>query len=292
MSLEYYQLYRLAIWLVTHLPTWFVFFVAGTIAEINFIFSPRSRRGVYTNQAHALPPETGWLRRWRCARAAFRYFGYSVVDFFRIPLMNPQNLDRFVADVSGWEHLRAALDAGKGGIFVTVHMGSWELGGAYMGMRGVPLTVAALSHQDHRIDQIFLESRLASGMEIVPVGGALRKLQDAVVRGRYIGLVADRDVSGHGPRLPFFGEVTRVPIGHASLALSTGAWILPICIYRQPDGRSIIEIRPPIVPDPTVDTPEELTRQCLSVLEEFIRARPEQWSSFFDLWHATELPVA
>ena len=70
------------------------------------------------------------------------------------------------------------------------------------------------------------------------MGGALRKLQDAVVRGRYIGLVADRDVSGHGPRLPFFGEVTRVPIGHASLALSTGAWILPICIYRQPDGRS------------------------------------------------------
>jgi KDO2-lipid IV(A) lauroyltransferase len=206
--------------------------------------------------------------------------------------MNPQNLDRFVADVSGWEHLRAALDAGKGGIFVTVHMGSWELGGAYMGMRGVPLTVAALSHQDTRIDQIFLESRLASGMEIVPLGGALRRLQDAVARGRYIGLVADRDVSGHGPRLPFFGQVTRVPIGHASLALSTGARILPVCIYRQPDGRSIIEIRPPIIPDPTVDTPEELTRRCLSILEEFIRARPEQWSSFFDLWHATELPVA
>ena len=159
--------------------------MAGTIAEINFIFSPRSRRGVYTNQAHALPPETGWLQRWRCARAAFRYFAYSVVDFFRIPLMNPQNLDRFVAGISGWEHLSAAMDAGKGGVFVTVHMGSWELGGAYMGMRGVPLTVAALPHQDPRIDQIFLESRLASGMEIVPLGGALRKLQDAVARGRY-----------------------------------------------------------------------------------------------------------
>jgi len=289
---ENYQLYRLAIWLVTRLPQWFVFFVAGTIAEINFIFSPRSRRGVYTNQAHALPPETGWLQRWRCARAAFRYFAYSVTDFFRIPLMNPQNLDRFVAGIDGWEHLSAAMDAGKGGVFVTVHMGSWELGGAYMGMRGVPLTVAALPHQDPRIDRIFLESRLASGMEIVPLGGALRKLQDAVARGRFIGLVADRDVSGHGPRLPFFGEVTRVPIGHASLALSTGAWILPVCIYRQPDGRSLIEIRPPIIPDPAMDTPEDLTRQCLSVLEEFIRARPEQWSSFFDLWHVTELPVA
>lgn len=292
MSFEYYQLYRLGIWLVARLPQGFVYFTAGMIAELNFIFSPRSRRGVYGNQARALPPGTGRLQRWRCARAAFRYFAYSVVDFFRIPLMNPHNLDRFVAGISGWEHLRAAMDAGKGGIFVTVHMGSWELGGAYMGMRGVPLTVAALPHKDPRIDQIFLESRLASGMEIVPVGGALRKLENAVARGRFIGLVADRDVSGHGPRLPFFGEVTRMPIGHVSLALSTAAWILPVCIYRQPDGRSFIEIRAPIIPDPATDAPEDLAQQCLSVLEEFVRAHPEQWSSFFDLWHETDLPVA
>ena len=284
MFFENYQLYRLAIWLVTRLPQWFVFFVAGTIAEINFIFSPRSRRGVYTNQAHALPPETGWLQRWRCARAAFRYFAYSVTDFFRIPLMNPQNLDRFVAGIDGWEHLSAAMDAGKGGVFVTVHMGSWELGGAYMGMRGVPLTVAALAHQDPRIDRIFLESRLASGMEIVPLGGALRKLQDAVARGRFIGLVADRDVSGHGPRLPFFGEATRMPIGHASLALSTGAWILPVCIYRRPDGGLVMEFRSPIVPDRKRDTKDSLTLDCLKILEEFIGARPEQWACFVDLW--------
>ena len=292
MSLEYYQLYRLAIWLATRLPQWLVYFTAGAIAEFNFAFNTRSRRGVYSNQARALPAGISSFRRWRCARAAFRNFAYSVVDFFRLPMMNPQNLDRFVAGINGWEHVRAAMDAGKGGIFVTVHMGSWELGGAYMGMRGVPLTVAALPHQDHRIDQIFLESRLASGMEIVQLGGALRKLQDAVARGRFIGLVADRDVSGHGPRLPFFGEDTRMPIGHVSLALSTGAWILPVCIYRQPDGRSFIEIRPPVIPDPAVNAPEDLARQSLYVLEEFIRARPEQWSSFFDLWHETDLPVA
>jgi KDO2-lipid IV(A) lauroyltransferase len=290
--LENYQLYRLAIWLVTHLPQWFVFFVAGTIAEINFIFSPRSRRGVYANQAHALPPDTGRLERWRCARAAFRNFAYSIVDFFRISLMIPENVDRFVAGISGWEHIEAAINAGRGGIFVSVHMGSWELGGAYLGLRGVPLTAVVLPHKDPRIDEIYLESRLASGMEIVSVGGAMRKLQNAVERGRFIALGSDRDVSGHGPRLPFFGEVTRVPNGHASLALSTGAWIIPTSIYRLSDGRCFIELRPPIVPDPATDTIESLTLRCLGILEEFVRARPEQWSSFFDLWHATELPVA
>ena len=292
MFLESYQLYRLAIWLVTRLPLWFVFFVAGTIAEINFIFSPRSRRGVYTNQAHALPPTTGWLQRWRCARSAFRNFAYSVADFFRIPQMNAENLERFVGGVSGWEHIQAAIDAGRGGIFVTVHMGSWELAGAYLGLRGVPVTAVALPHKDPRIDEIYHESRRASGMEIVTVGGAMRKLRNAVERGRFIALASDRDVSGHGPRLPFFGEVTRMPNGHASLALSTGAPILPISIYRLSDGRCFIEVRPPIIPDPATDTTEGLTLRCLGILEEFVRARPEQWSSFFDLWHATELPVA
>jgi lauroyl/myristoyl acyltransferase len=76
------------------------------------------------------------------------------------------------------------------------------------------------------------------------------------------------------------------------LALRTGAWILPGCTYRQPDGRLVIEFRPPIVPDPAVNTAADLTQRCITILEEFIRARPEQWASFYDLWSKTELPVA
>jgi lauroyl/myristoyl acyltransferase len=188
--------------------------------------------------------------------------------------------------------VEAARAAGKGGILVTVHMGSWELGGAYLGLRGIPLTAVALPHRDPRIDQIFLESRIRNGMEVVQAGGALKKLGEAVACGRFIALVSDRDVAGRGPLLPFFRQVTRIPNGHATLALKTNAWILPTCIYRVRDGRSFIEIRPPIIPDPATDTVEGLTLRCLEILEEFIRAHPEQWSSFYDLWHATELPVA
>lgn len=292
MVFENYHLYRVAIRLAARLPWGFFNAVAGFIAELNFLFNTRSRRGIYANQRHVLPLETSGWQRWRFARQAFRNFAYSVADFFRIPQMNSDNLDRFVADVHGWEHLQGAVDAGSGGIFVTVHMGSVEMVGAYMGLRGVPLTVPALPHKDPRIDLIFVKSRETTGMEVVPIGGALRKLEEALSRKRFIALAADRDVSGHGPRLPFFGEVTRMPVGHALLALRTGAWIVPACIYRLPDGRSTVAIRPPIIPDPATDTIESLTLRCLGVLEQLIRAHPEQWSSFFDLWHETELPVA
>lgn len=291
LAFENYYLYRLAIWLIARLPRGWVYASAAFLAELFFLFDGRARRGVYANQGHVLAENTSGWQRWRAARQAFRNFAYSVVDFFRIPLMNRQNMDHFVGGVDGWEHVMKAMTAGTGGIFITVHMGSWELAGAYLGLRQVPLTVVALPHKDPRIDRIFLQSRQMSDMEVVSVGGALRKLEDAITRGRLVGLVADRDVTGRGPVLPFFGQPTHVPHGHAVLALHTGAPILPGCVYRRKDGLAGIEIRPPIHVDRMRDSAEEVTRRCLLALEEIIRARPEQWSSFYDLWSEQTLPV-
>ncbi len=292
MEFENYYLYRIATWLAARVPRRLAYLVAAILAEFNFLIDRRSREGVYANQQHILPATTSRLQRWRLARRAFRHFAYSMVDFFCATAMSAANLEQLVPEVAGWEHLQAAMRAGAGGILVTVHMGSWELGGAYLGLHGVPLTAAALPHKDPRIDRIFVSARRERGIEVVPVGGALRKLQEALKRGRFIALASDRDVSGRGLRLPFFNTITRVPDGHARLALNTGAWILPTCITRQRDRSTKLEIRPPIIPDPDCDTIESLTLQCLHVLEEFISARPEQWLSFYNLWNEAELPVA
>ncbi len=282
--MENYHLYRLGIWLTTVAPLWLVHFIASVGAEVSFLFWRRRRLIVFANLAHVLPPGTPYSRRWAIARGAFRNFAYSVVDFFRIPRMTPERANRYIAECLGWEHLEDALAAGKGGIFATVHMGSWELAGCYVALRGVPVTAAALPHKDPRIDQIFLGNREAGGMEVVPVGGALAKLENAVARGRFIALVVDRDINGHGPVLPFFGRPTHVPNGHALLALRTGAWIIPAVTYRRVDGKLVIDMAPPIIPDPASDTAEDLTRRCLTVLEDFIRQRPDQWSMFNALW--------
>jgi len=292
MIFENYYAYRVGLWLINNLPRDFVYFVVGALAELNFYFNGRSRRGVYANLDRVLPPGTGRMQRWRMARAIFRNFAYTVVDFFHIPSLSRANLNRYLAEFKGLEHIHNATAAGCGGILVTVHMGSWELGGACAGLLGIPLTVVALKHKDPRVEKLFVATREAGGMEVVPLGGALAKLREALTRGRFIALVSDRDVKGTGLRLPFFGQPTRVPTGHAKLALNTGAWILPAANYRLPDNRIVIEIREPIIPDPNTDTEESLTQRTLVVLEEFIRSHPDQWLSFFNLWSETELPVA
>lgn len=284
MAFENYAVYRLGLWLIAHLPRALVYFGAGVIAELNFYFNRTGRRGVYANQRRVLPPDMSSFERWRAARGAFRHFSYSIVDFFHIPNLTRDNLGSFVAEVRGLEHVKRLQEQGQGGIFMTVHMGSWELGGAAMGFYGVPITAAALRHKDPRIDEIFTNTRLKGNIEIVHLGGALAKLEEALTRGRFIGLLSDRDVKGTGLRLPFFGASARMPTGHAKLALRTGAAILPATTYRVRDFRIVIDIREPLIVDAENETEESLTLRCASQLEELIRAHPDQWLSFFNLW--------
>lgn len=292
MIFENYYLYRFAYWAINRSPRGLVYFVAGLLAEINFMVNGVARRGVYANQARVLPAESSGFQRWRMARSAFRHFAYAIVDFFYIPNVTPDNMHKYIAEIRGREHLDAALRAGHGSIIVTVHMGSWELAGASMGMLGVPITVVALPHKDPRVDQIFTDTRAEGDIEVVPIGGAMTKLLQALKRNRVIALVSDRDVRGNGLRLPFFGHPARVPVGHAKLALKTGAWIVPGSTYRVEDHRIVLDILPPIVPDPQTDTVESLTGRALAVLEDMIRRHPDQWFSFFNLWSETKLPVA
>ncbi len=290
MAFENYQLYRLALWLVRRLPRGFLYFFVGVVAELNFAANATGRRGVYANLDHVLGTGVSRFTRWRYGRAAFRHFAYSIIDIFLIPGLTLENLREYVAEIRGMEYVEACIEAGKGGIFMTAHMGSWELAGSSIGLLGVPITAAVLHHADPRIDRIFADIRRRGQIEEVPVGGAFPKLEAAVQRKRFIGLVSDRDVKGSGMKVSFFGEETTMPTGHAKLAARTGAWIIPVSTYRIHDHRIVVEFCPPIIPQPG-ETEEQLMARCLPALEEMIRAHPDQWSSFFNLWSKTERPV-
>lgn len=290
MAFENYQLYRVALWLVRRSPRGFLYFVAGVVAELNFAVNRTGRLGVYANLDHVLGTRVSRFTRWRYGRSAFRHFAYSVIDIFLIPGLTLENLSDYVARIDGMEHVEACRAAGKGGIFMTVHMGSWELAGSALGLLGIPITAAVLKHADARIDAIFADIRRRGQIEEVPLGGALPKLEAAVEHGRFIGLVSDRDVKGSGMKTKFFGEETTLPTGHAKVAARTGAWILPGLTYRTHDHRIVIEIRPPVIPQPG-ETEEELMARCVPELEAIISAHPDQWSSFFNLWSKTERPV-
>ena len=110
MAFENYYLYCLGIWLVARLPLRLTYWAAGLLAELNSFIDQRARRGAYANQGHVNPTTTNWWQRWRVVYAVFRNFGYTVVDFFRMPQINRTNADQFIAEIRGFHQRKGTAE--------------------------------------------------------------------------------------------------------------------------------------------------------------------------------------
>ena len=127
---------------------------------------------------------------------------------------------------SGYEHLVAGMEAGKGVIMALPHVGSWEWGGAWLALQGYPMTSVAEPLKPPAMYDWFVAQREAMGLTIVPLGAdASRVLLRTLRAGKLVGLLCDRDIVGNGIEVEFFGERTTMPggPGHAGAAHRGGA---------------------------------------------------------------------
>jgi KDO2-lipid IV(A) lauroyltransferase len=185
-------------------------------------------------------------------------------------------------EVIGLENILAARDAGTGMIFALPHMGNWEAAAPIAVSHGVPVVAVAEILPNRRITDWFTEMRGEFGIEIVLASGRLevmRRLEEAIGQNKAVALLCDRDLKGKGVEVEFFGERTTLPPGPATLAVRTGAPLLPVGCYFEGDGYKVV-VRPPLsVPenDDKSSRVEELTQALARELESLIEAAPEQW---------------
>ena len=120
--------------------------------------------------------------------------------------------------------LRGASQAGKGFIFVTGHLGSWELLARRIVRAGVPAVVIAARSWDRRIDDMVEAFRLGGGVPTLfredPSGG--RTLLKALRAGKALGILIDQDTKVQSVFVPFFGHLASTPRAAADLALRFG----------------------------------------------------------------------
>lgn len=192
-------------------------------------------------------------------------------------------------EVVGLQNILDARDAGTGMIYALPHMGNWEAAAPIAVSEGVPVVAVAEVLPNRRITEWFTSMRSEFGIEIVLATGRLevmRHLEQAIADNKAVALLCDRDLRGKGVEVEFFGERTTLPPGPASLALRTGAPLLPVGCYFQGSGYKV-EIRSPLAV-PTVgsktDRVASLTQDLARELEDFIRADPEQWHLVVPNW--------
>jgi KDO2-lipid IV(A) lauroyltransferase len=227
-------------------------------------------------------------------RRGFASYGRYWVEAFRLEDLPAAEIRRRLT-LEGREHLDAAVAAGRGTIFASPHLGNWDAGGAWLAASGYPATAVVERLRPAELYERFAAYRRGLGLELLPLDDGsetMRGVLRALRAGRVVGLVCDRDLTGGGLPVRLFGAATVMPGGPASLALRTGATLLPCAVYQdRRRGHWHAVIRPPLRPEPSGDSRADvqaLTQRLADEFERLIARAPDQWHVLSHHWREAE----
>jgi lauroyl/myristoyl acyltransferase len=215
-------------------------------------------------------------------REGLRSYARYWCEVFRLPVTSVERIVGGMVTVD--EHrLRASVAAGRGTVLALPHSGNWDHAGAWCTATGVPFTTVAERLQPESLYDRFVAFRESLGMEVLPLTGAARPpsevLTERLEAGGTLCLLADRDLSVRGVDVHLFGAPTRMPAGPATLALRTGATLVPVTLSFLPDGWQAV-FHPEVA---HTDVPT-MTQQLAHAFERGISAAPADWHMLQRLW--------
>lgn len=224
-------------------------------------------------------------------RDAYVSYARYWLDSFRLHTMDGEEVVA-ASTAEGLHHVDAFRDSGRGGIFATGHLGSWDVGAFFTSQRRWGMVVVAEVVEPRRLFDRFVELRRTAGIDVIPLvrgGPMLDELQARVDQdGALATLLADRDLTRKGPIVSFFGEPCRLPPGTAALARRTGRPVSAgAFLTRGNDGFHGVVHAPIDVADLDL---YDGTQAVAHELEALIGRFPEQWHVFVPNWLADREP--
>jgi KDO2-lipid IV(A) lauroyltransferase len=250
-------------------------------------FSPTERAVVERNlcRLHGRQLDPDELRR--STQQVFESYGRYWLDSLRLVDLTPDQIDDGFS-YEGIHHLIDPIDAGITPVVAMPHLGGWEWSAAWLTkVKGWPVASVAERLEPPELFDWFLEFRRKLGMHIIALGPtAAAEVAAQLASGTIISLLADRDLTGDGIVVEFFGERTRLPGGPAVTALRSGAPLIPAAAYFEGDHCHAV-VLPPIDTERRGKLRADVTRvtQDLAVaLETLIKRAPEQWHLLQPNW--------
>lgn len=237
-------------------------------------------RVVRAHMRRVLGPDVSEATIDKAAHDCFEYYGRYWAETFRIASLSPAEIEAGM-EWEGLAHVEQALANGKGVIIAMPHVGGFDWGGAWFATM-YDTTVVAETLEPPELFAFFKELRERVGMEVVGLddpNGATAIMRRLRSNG-LVGLVCDRDIAGTGAEVEFFGHPTTIPAGPATIALRTGAAILPAAAYFTDDGLHRGVVRPPLDVSRQGSLKEDVQRITQALANEFehlISVAPEQW---------------
>jgi KDO2-lipid IV(A) lauroyltransferase len=272
--------------LIGSLPRPLFLLVSRAIGDLWFAVDRRHRLVAMGNLKRAFKQDLTAQEILAIARDNFRQLARLVFEIGWSLGLSKHEIRKYIR-IEGLEHVHRAFAQKKGVLFLTAHMGSWEL------LTMVPSLIPYTVHDIYRpldyppLERLAVDFRTRFGLKLIAKEGAIRKMMKALSRNEGVAIPLDQSVSAHdGVFADFFGEPTCTSKGFGFIAMRTGAPVVPVFMVREKRGYSVIfGQRIPLVL--TGDIQSDLmknTQAYNSAIECIIRRYPSQWFWVHNRW--------
>jgi KDO2-lipid IV(A) lauroyltransferase len=256
-------------------------------AQALLFLRPNLRKTAERNLRLAFP-EWSEAQRSAVMKGMTRNLGWMAAEFARFPRYTAANIESVVI-LDGHENFLAGQGRGKGVIYLTGHIGAWELSSFAHALYGFPLHYMARPLDNGPLDALVNKYRGLSGNKPIFKNESARQVLRVLEDAGTIGILADQNtMPEEGVWVDFFGTSACTTTGIARIALHTGAAVVPGYAYWDENLRKYrLRFEPPVELVRSGDSEGDVlenTRRFAKVIEDIIRKHPEQWVWIHARW--------
>ena len=246
--------------------------LGSLLGRLMFIFMPQSKQLIADNlmQSNLFKDEYSLKQ---AVKLNIVESGKSILETFAIWQKSEQEVLGLLKHTQGWTDVDAAVQAGKGIIFLTPHLGCFEITSIYYGSQH-PVTVLFRAPKMKWILPFIEKGRTRTGVTLAEANtSGVRKLMQALKKGEAVGILPDQIPSaGEGEWAPFFGKAAYTMTLASKLANKTGAAVIIVFGERLPKGEGFI-MHCKRLEDGAIATPALLNK----AIEQQIQQHPTQY---------------
>jgi len=233
-------------------------------------------------------PEWSGQQRADAIHRMVRNLGWMAAEFARLPKLTRENVEQLVI-LDGHENFLVGQRRGKGVLYLTGHIGAWELSSFAHALYGYPLHYMARPLDNERLNALVNRYRCASGNRPIFKNESARAMLKILKEGGTVGILADQNtMPAEGVFIDFFGKLACTTAGLARVALHTDAAVVPgYAVWDESLNKYRLHFEPPVeltrTGDPDRDISEN-TQKFAKVIEGIIRKYPDQWVWVHKRW--------
>jgi Kdo2-lipid IVA lauroyltransferase/acyltransferase len=262
-------------------------FVGAGFAAAAYAVRTPLRRSAMINLRLAFPDRTDAQHK-RVIRGMIRQIGWMAGEFSQFPKYTRERIERIVV-VDGFENFDVARRRGKGVLFLTGHMSAWELAPFAQALYGYPLHFLVRPIANKRVDALINSYRCRSGNQPIEKNRSARAIFRVLGEGGTVGVLADQNTDiEESVFVNFFDIPASTTSGLARIALRTDAAVVPGFLSWDVERRRYrLRFEPAVELTRTENEDADVvenTARFTRVIEDFIRAHPDQWLWVHKRW--------